>query len=724
MSTTDAAASNDAGSQVPSPDTGADKPSTDPTRDAWYTRPWVHLVAGGVGGALAGLTDGWLAAHRTGLDPLETAQLTATLLLTTGLGTLAGQAVGLAVGTAFWAVTRKLAPRRLWQLATGRRGLIALAAGAVAFVALAAFWASRRVIEWDAIDWRLPALALLAVGAHLGAVAAMRRAAVRILASALVGSTLVFAFVGYAQTSLEARAEALVRIGTESTASQRLLVAARTRLFDADGDEYPTRLCALDCDCDDSRADVFPGATEIPDNGIDEDCSGEDLTAAEVARFDALLRTSTTAPDAAPTSPASDATPDEPGAAGSTEPASPPAAPQGLTLARQKHPNVVFITIDTLRADHLGYEGYSRATSPNIDALAARGVVFRQARSTGPQTRFSVPSMLTSKYFTEIRRTAGDWPRLHPDETLVAELFDQAGYHTAAWHSVTYFAPLYNMDQGFDVYDDSPLRQRHPWQKNATSDLVTDRVLEHVDSESFAATRQAQEPYFFWVYYGDPHSSYQFHKGFERFGPTTKDAYDAEILFTDHHIGRMLDGLQERGLLEDTLIVLTSDHGEGLDEAEDHGHRFHGPVLYDEAIRVPLIFAGPGLEPRTVTTPVSLIDLAPTLLDLAALEPFEEHRGVSLVPWLFGRGGEHPPVFFEKEKEDALPQKGMVKWPYKVILVLPYNRLKIYDLEADPKEQNDLAKKLPEAERDELVGLLNYWSTQVLRPVKPGNVDR
>src|SRR5690606_14281634 len=132
------------------------------------------------------------------------------------------------------------------------------------------------------------------------------------------------------------------------------------------------------------------------------------------------------------------------------------------------------------------------------------------------------------------------------------------------------------------------------------------------------------------------HSSYLFHKGFQKFGPTTKDAYDTEIVFTDHHIGRLLDGLSERGLLEDTVIVLTSDHGEGLDEAEDDGHRFHGPVLHDEAVRVPLIVAAPGLEPRRVDTPVSLIDLAPTLVDLASLEPFAEHRGLSLRPWLEG----------------------------------------------------------------------------------------
>lgn len=680
----------------------------DESRDAWYTRPWVHAIAGGLGGTVAGLVDGWLAAHRTGLEALDAGQTAATLLLTTGLHGLAGQVLGLCFGLAFWALTRRVSARGLARLVFGRRGRVVLAALTALCVTGALVWASRRNIEWDAIDYRLPGLALGALVVWGGSVALMRRTVVRLVASGLVGTALMVSLVGWTQSADEARHEGLVRVGTESATSRHLLLGARETLFDGDGDQYPTRLCGRDCDCDDADGRVFPGAVEVAGNGADEDCTGADLTAEEVARYDALLTVGSAPAQEVP------ASADRTDAPADAQPAAQPEATR---------PNILFITIDTLRADHLGYEGYARPTSPHIDQLAARGVVFGQARATGPQTRFSVPSMLTSKYFTEIRRTAGSWPRIHRDEVLVAELFDEAGYHTAAWHSVTYFAPLYGMNQGFDLYDDSPLRERHPWQRSATSDLVTDRVLEHVDSQAFAE-RPDDEPYFFWAYYGDPHSSYLFHDGFERFGPTTKDAYDAEIVFTDHHIGRLLEGLASRGLLDNTVVVLTSDHGEGLDAAEDHGHRFHGPVLYDEAMRVPLIVTGPGLAPRRVETPVSLIDLAPTLLDVAGLEAHEAHRGVTLVPWLEGGDGEHPPVFFEKHKEDALPQKGMVKWPYKVILVLPYNRLKVYDLEQDPGERDDLSKKLPEAEREALVGLLNYWSTQVLQPVEPENIDR
>jgi arylsulfatase A-like enzyme len=222
-----------------------------------------------------------------------------------------------------------------------------------------------------------------------------------------------------------------------------------------------------------------------------------------------------------------------------------------------------------------------------------------------------------------------------------------------------------------------------------------------------------------WAYYGDPHAPYLRHRSVASFGPTPSDVYDGEVAFTDRHIGRLLDALQERGLADDTIVVLTSDHGEGLDPGADHGHLFHGPTLYDEVIRVPLIVRGPGYAPRRVQTPVSLIDLPPTFQALLGQPPAPELRGLSLVPWLAGDDPPHPPVFFEKQKESALPQKGMVLWPYKVILVLPYNRIRIYNLAEDPAEQRELKKELPPEDVRRLVGLLKYWSNEVLVPVEP-----
>ena len=136
-------------------------------------------------------------------------------------------------------------------------------------------------------------------------------------------------------------------------------------------------------------------------------------------------------------------------------------------------------------------------------------------------------------------------------------------------------------------------------------------------------------------------------------------------------------------------------------------------------MHIPLLFVVPGVEPHRVKTAVSLIDLTPTFVDLLGAPPDPAFRGVSLKPYLDGENPEHPPLFFEKEKETALPQKGMLLWPYKVILVLSYNRYKIFDLEKDPHEQTDLSKTLPAEKVESMVGLLRYWSSQVLQPVEP-----
>jgi len=678
---------------------GASKTATSRVRVGWHTSPGVHAVAGTLAGFVVGAIDVLLAATREGLDPLETSETFAAALLGMGLNGAAGLMLGFFVGLSYWGLTRRVRPETLGRLLLSRRSLfVGVALGLVGVVGILV-WADRRAIEWDAVDWTAPAL-LLAFGVlYLGWLWLQRWRLGTILTLTLLTLVSLAVIIGWPRTG-EAGEEGLLRLGTETATSRHLLEPAR-RLFDGDGDSFPTALCRQDCDCDDASADIYPGAKETAANGIDEDCDGKDLGLAEVQQYrDALAPKSTKAPA-------------QPEVAHHTEL---PTTPAAVTKAPSRVKNVLFITIDTLRADRLGTYGYPRATSKAIDALGARGVVFEQARSTGPQTRFSVPAFLTSKYFTELERTSKDWPKISDSETLLAERFSAAGYLTAAFHSIAYFESIYGMNQGFDHYDDSCIDARHPIQHAATSDYITDHVLAYVDSEEFKASTK---PWYFWAYYGDPHSPYLFHDEVPKWGVSRKDAYDAEIAYTDLHIGRLLEGLESRGLANDLTIVLTSDHGEGIDPENDHGTRFHGPNLYDEAMHIPLLFVVPGVEPHRVKTAVSLIDLTPTFVDLLGAPPDPAFRGVSLKPYLDGENPEHPPLFFEKEKETALPQKGMLLWPYKVILVLSYNRYKIFDLEKDPHEQTDLSKTLPAEKVESMVGLLRYWSSQVLQPVEP-----
>jgi len=701
-----------------------------PTRAiVWSSR---HGIGWAVAGALVGLMDALLAITRPGTESLQWPVVAATLTLDVTLHILLGAVLGLALGrgavlaaTGFWSRWCRLTPRtRRWVA-----GLSGVAAGA----GLALAWAAiGQWIEWDAVDWRLPLLALSLPIVGLAASELPDRSRQLIVALGLLvigGVTGANLWSNGAQSTGDAAA----RLGQSAASGQWLVIAARGAL-DGDGDGFPGGLCAGDCDCDDDALEVHPGAAEVADNGVDEDCDGQDLSHAATLLFAQLMEPETPEEDAvvAATPPPEPFEmevaevdlawlPTELGRIYSSEPLIPFDAFQGPPAATGP-PNMLFITIDTLRADHLGFHGYSRATSPNLDRLAERCAIFDQARATGSQTRFSVPPMVTGKYFTEIARTEGLWPRILDEEVTVAEQLDEGGYHTAAFHSISYLRAMYGFSQGFDHYDSSVLFERPNSRFKPTSDYVTDKALAYVDGEAFAKQTD-EDPFFLWVYYSDPHSPYIFHRGFPSFGPWMKDVYDNEVAYTDHHVGRLLAGLEARGLLDDTLIVLTSDHGEGLDEAEDHGHRYHGPNLHDEVVRVPLMVCGAGVVPRRVSTSVSLIDLAPTFVDIAGLDPSPSHRGVSLDPWLRGRDPAHPPVFFEKHKDSALPQKGMVLWPHKVILKMPYNQVKIYDLVRDPRERFDLAEDLAAPLRSRLVGLLNHWANEVLEVRDPLRVQ-
>lgn len=460
----------------------------------------------------------------------------------------------------------------------------------------------------------------------------------------------------------------------------RMAVVSARGIYDSDADGYPSHLCEHACDCNDESAFIHPGAAEVTDNGVDEDCDGEDLTAIDLKRYGRLVGLE---PEVTPLD-------------GPQEKTGPP--------EWQKRYNVLLIVMDTVRADHLGCQGYARDTSPRLDAFAAQSVHFSQARSQGSMTREAMPALLTGKYFAEVSRVEQKWPHILPDNVMLAEIFKDAGYQTWAMSSFGYFVPFFGYGQGFDEYDDKISKEgRVHWLR--TSHRVTDGTLEAIDR----LEENPDEPWLAMAHFADPHSGYMHHKESPRFGPYIYDLYDQEIFYTDLHIGRLFDGLEERGLMDDTIVVITADHGEGLKKKEDHGHLYHGQTLYDELIHVPMIVHVPFAEPRRVDRPVALIDVLPTLLELTGVTTDVTMRGFSLSPYLQGDTDfERPPVFSQKAQPKWKELVSVVDWPWKAIWKVRTNHFELYRLDQDPRESADLASTRPERMK-EMARQLRMW---------------
>lgn len=289
--------------------------------------------------------------------------------------------------------------------------------------------------------------------------------------------------------------------------------------------------------------------------------------------------------------------------------------------------NLLLITLDTTRADHLGAFGGDTELTPQLDGLARRGVAFLDAQSTAPITLVAHASILTGLYpHRHGVRNNGTFT-LSPEVPTLATVLRAEGYHTGAFVSAYVLARRYGLDRGFEVYDDDLSRGR---QENA-GEVPSRRAEITVDGAIawLGAVADADAPFFCWVHLYDPHAPYDPPAGFrERF---PGDPYSGEIAYMDSEIGRLLAQLEARGLAARTFVAVIGDHGEALGE---HGEQTHAILLHQATTRVPWILAGPGLpEGGKVRAPVSAVDLVPTvgwLLDLE-LPDAENLDGVPVV---------------------------------------------------------------------------------------------
>jgi arylsulfatase A-like enzyme/Flp pilus assembly protein TadD len=345
--------------------------------------------------------------------------------------------------------------------------------------------------------------------------------------------------------------------------------------------------------------------------------------------------------------------------------------------------NVVLISIDTCRADHLSCYGYKRRTTPHIDAVARDGVLFREALSPVPFTRPAHSSMLTGNYPPTHGVRLNNTEVLAPDNVTLAEILHDAGYKTGAFVSGFPLDAKFGVNQGFDTYDCNFTR------KMGGSAEPAERTAEDVSRPAIAWLEQnAAKPFFLFLHYYDAHLPYEAPAPFA--SDYADEPYAGEIAYVDSWIGQVLDRLRALGAYDDTLIVITADHGESLGE---HGETSHGFFVYQSTQHVPLVIHAPhGRTGRQVDGRVSLVDLVPTVLDLTGLKAPGALDGVSLRSGLeSGRAADarrtlyceslHPSQF------ECSPLNGIVEGAWKYVRS---PRQELYDLTKDPGEKSNV----------------------------------
>lgn len=366
-------------------------------------------------------------------------------------------------------------------------------------------------------------------------------------------------------------------------------------------------------------------------------------------------------------------------------------------------PNVILITVDTLRADALGAYGQPRFTSPNIDRLAREGVVFLRAMASAPSTLSSHASIMTGKhpYAHGARSNAGFV--LSEENETIAEALGRNGYRTGAEIAASVLGHGTLMNQGFDLYRDLGWSDIH---KKSISVRLADGSAGTADVDERAAgditdfgiefLQETQgEPFFLWLHYFDPHMLYAAPAAYDNLIPDSP--YHAEVRYVDTEIGRLLRNLESLGLGDRTLVVLTSDHGEALGE---HGEATHSYYVFESTMHVPLIVWGAKsmTQGRRVESLVRSIDIGPTILDLLDLPRLENAQGRSLVPLMTGEVADLELIGYGESMElrsafGSSILRAVRRGDWKYIHKL---RPALFDLSRDPHELDDLASRHPD----------------------------
>jgi arylsulfatase A-like enzyme len=374
-------------------------------------------------------------------------------------------------------------------------------------------------------------------------------------------------------------------------------------------------------------------------------------------------------------------------------------------------PNILVVTVDTLRSDRMSAFGYERSTSPNLDRLMKRGAWFTRARTIEPLTNPALSSMLTSQHPQQHGSTRNGL-RMRSGLASLPKAVQASGYRTAAFvGNWTLRDRLSGLGEHFELYEEILTRRR--WfglvRSEANAEDVSTRAMEWIANH---VRERRNEPFFTWVHYVEPHAPYRYHREYagqlglgkmDKHPPAVR--YDTEIAFVDHAIGSLLKELENLGLDDDTMIVFASDHGESLGE---HGYWGHGRFLYEPTLRIPMSITWPGhIAPREIDAPSLIIDLAPTVLSLLDQDHPSDFAGYD---WTGVMAGGEPPrdrlthyqahrgAVISRHDSDLARKSGLlavgiIKNDLKEIYRVENGRRRLFDLGADPGELQTLTRK-------------------------------
>lgn len=581
------------------------------------------------------------------------------------LSSVAMAAVALLAFAAALVVVSALQPaltvigRRLGPLASvGAVLIVAVAAGVAGGVRMVA--AHRALLA--VVDLRGTALAACALISyplmHLLGVWVLSTRRRRVIVSLLVCAVTASALSACAL--LYSRSHRVRTVVQRETSFGTALLHVYSSLSDTDGDGYSFLFGGGDCN--DGDRHVHPGAIEIPGDGVDSNCMGGD-TDADVADLDVGRY-----------------------------------AAVPVELGR---PNVLLITIDALRPDRLGaYNPRQRKVSPNIDAFAREATRFETVYSPSSRSIRSIPAMFLGAYPSQIAFGSELlWPALKQENITAVEMMAQHGYQTAAAIGTNYFSHMPDFFQGFASVTAS--RAYKPPRPEATTNAIA----------SLDAMQAKRKPWMMWVHLFNVHEPYLHDGARSQFGADRQGTYDTEVALADQQVGRLLAWLKERGDPMHTVVMIASDHGEAFLE---HGTIGHSYTLYNEELLSTLLVLVPGAEPRVVKTPVSLIDIAPTLLNLASVPMSRPLPARSLLPLIHGEEGQpHRALYAELMPDGSLPydEKAVIVDGWKLIWWAREGSFQLFDLNDDPGERRDLSDSQRLRAR-RMHDLLRTWVTQ------------